>query len=81
MERRKWKLEELLFVQRHREIPAKEIGALLERSENAIYEARYKKELPQYLKPTPERFSKKEKVLRIHALMARDHIKLKEVKE
>ena len=54
----------------------KEAAEKLGRTEGAVKGIRFRKQIGVRAIHAPERFSKKEKILRIHSLMAQHNIKL-----
>lgn len=74
----RWTDEEITFLKRNPRMSVKEQSKILGRSESSVKAARERHRISPRKIPVPERSSPEEKILRIHALMAKHNLKLKE---
>lgn len=74
----RWKEEEISFLKQNPKMSIKEQAERLGRSYNSVRARRDRLSLYSRKLQIPERFSQEEKILRIHALMAKHNLKLKE---
>ena len=72
---KRWTDEEITFLKNNPRMSVREQAKILERSESSVKSARDRLKIsPKWA--IPERYSKEEKILRLHALMAQHNIRL-----
>ena len=74
--RRLWTEQETKILDNNRRMPIKRLALLLNRTETAIKQKKHQLGIGRHDMRVPERFSQEEKILRLHAIMAKGNIKL-----
>ena len=73
----RWTEEEISFLKQNPRMSVKEQAKRLGRSTDSVRAKRERLSIYTRKIPVPERFSQEEKILRIHALMAKHNLKLR----
>lgn len=74
--RRKWTEQEVRILDNNRTMPIRQLAKVLNRTETAVKQKKHQLGIARRDMRVPERFSHEEKILRLHAIMAKENIKL-----